>query len=120
MNNAPAAYALCTPAKLDVGTTTPSLCRRIDAADIWHFFHRYFRKAVLALRRKHGTWLIVFGNKRRHTMTNKKKQKSKNIDFCLFRVFITKFLIFDPCAIFSKIAKNLGRKTPFGDKKSEL
>ena len=53
-------------------------------------------------------------------MTNKKKQKSKNIDFCLFRVFITKFLIFDPCAIFSKIAKNLGRKTPFWDKKSEL
>ena len=47
MNKAPAAYALCTPAKLAVGTTTPSLCRRTDAADIWHFFHRYFRKAVL-------------------------------------------------------------------------
>ena len=32
-------------AKPDAGTTTPSLCRRTDSADIWHFFHRYFRKA---------------------------------------------------------------------------
>ena len=47
MNKAPAAYALCTPAKLAVGTTTPSLCRRTDAADIWHFIHRYFRNTVL-------------------------------------------------------------------------
>jgi hypothetical protein len=47
MNKTPAAYAFCTPAKLAAGTTTPSLCRRTDAADIWHFLHRYFRKAVL-------------------------------------------------------------------------
>ena len=48
MNKALAAYALCTPAKLDVGTTMPSLCRRTDDADIRHSIHRYFRKAVLA------------------------------------------------------------------------
>ena len=50
MNKAPAAYALCTPAKPAVGTTTPSLCRRTDAADIRHFIHRYFRNAVLVHR----------------------------------------------------------------------
>ena len=47
MNKAPAAYALCTSAKLAVGTTTPSLCKRTDDADIWHFIHRYFCNAVL-------------------------------------------------------------------------
>ena len=59
MNKAPAAYALCTPAKLDVGTTTPSLCRRTDDADIWHFFHRYFRKAVLAVKAVENACLNV-------------------------------------------------------------
>ena len=33
---------------LAVGTTTPSLCRRTEVTDIRHFFHRYFRKEVLA------------------------------------------------------------------------
>ena len=47
MNKAPAVYALCTSAKLDVGTTTPSLCRRTDDAGIRNLIHRYFRKSVL-------------------------------------------------------------------------
>ena len=65
MNSALAISALCTPAKLDVGTATllsasgacsartgtecrTSLCRRTDDENIKHCIHCYFRNAVLA------------------------------------------------------------------------
>ena len=39
---APAIYASCTPAKLAVGPTTPSLRRRTPDADIRHYTRRIY------------------------------------------------------------------------------
>ena len=47
MHKTPAIYASCTSAKLAVGTTTPSLCRRTSNAAIRRFMHNYLRNAVL-------------------------------------------------------------------------
>ena len=47
MNQSPAISALCTPAKLDVGATTPSLRRRTDDTDIKQLIHRNLSNAVL-------------------------------------------------------------------------
>ena len=50
MNQSPAIRALCTPAKLDVGTATLSLRRRTDDTDIKQLIHRNLSNAVLVHR----------------------------------------------------------------------
>ncbi len=49
MNQSPAIRALCTPAKLDVGTATLSLRRRTDDTDIKQLIHRNLSNAVLVV-----------------------------------------------------------------------
>ena len=52
MNKSPAISAICTPAKLDAGTTTPSLRRHTADTDITQFIHRNLSNAVLDCSRK--------------------------------------------------------------------
>ena len=75
MNSALAISALCTPAKLDVGTATllsasgacpartgtecrTSLCRRTDDENIKHCIHCYFRNAVLVFHLHHQRYAV--------------------------------------------------------------
>ena len=47
MNKSPAISTFCTPVKLAVDTTTPSLHRRTDGTNIKQFIHRNLSNAVL-------------------------------------------------------------------------
>ena len=52
VHRAPAIHARCTPAKLVVAPTTPSLCRRTSDADIRHSMHKDLRYTVLGVSRQ--------------------------------------------------------------------